>query len=94
MPDIQRNPGQIYSEISNSLLVYREKFAERQIKSVHCITDPAVSRDFCDMLEELCGTKPVLLEAGSVVKPSKDAPSDQKTIYPFTAAIGAAVRSL
>lgn len=94
LPGIQGNPGQIYSEISNSLLVYREKFAVNQLKNIYCIAETGLSRDFCDMLEELCGSRPVLLEVGSIVKPSNEAPTDQKTLFPFTAAIGAAVRSL
>jgi len=88
------NAGRIYTEISSSLLVYRERFPERQIKNLHCIAAPGLSRDFCDMLEELVGVKPVLLEAKSEVNISKDAPADQETLFPYTAAIGAALRSL
>ncbi len=88
------NAGRIYTEISSSLLVYRERFPERQVKNLHCIASPGLSRDFCDMLEELGGVKPVLLEAKSAVKPSKDAPANQETLFPYTAAIGAALRSL
>lgn len=88
------NAGRMYTEISSSLLVYRERFPERQIKNLHCIASPGLSKDFCDMLEELGGVKPVLLEVKSAVKPSKDVPANQEALFPYTAAIGAALRSL
>jgi type IV pilus assembly protein PilM len=88
------NASRIYSEINSSLLVYREKYADRPLKSIQCIVPPGLARDFGDMLEELGGSRPVLLEVKSAIKQSNDSPGDQETLYPFTAAVGAALRSL
>ena len=46
------------------------------------------------MVEEATGVEPALLEIKSVVPPSDSAPADQESLYPFTTAIGAALRSL
>lgn len=83
-----------FIEINNSLLVFRERFPERMITKVACIAEPDVMLEFCDMVNEATGVAPIQLEAKSVVKPADSAPADQKSLYPFTAAIGAALRSL
>jgi type IV pilus assembly protein PilM len=43
---------------------------------------------------EITGAEAVLLEAKSMVTPGDSVPADQDSLFPFTTAIGAALRSL
>jgi type IV pilus assembly protein PilM len=85
--------NRVFMEINNSLLAYRERFPERIIQKIACIAPPDAAGDFCSMVAEAVGSEPQLLEARAVVKPSDSVPADQQTLFPFTAAIGAALRS-
>jgi len=86
--------SRVYMEINSSLMVYRDRFPDRVVKRVYCIAPPAVAQDFCGMLTEAAGFEPALLEVKAVVRPGDSAPADQEALYPYTAAIGAALRSL
>ena len=86
--------GRVFMELNSSLLVYRERLPERQLTNVFCVAAPDLARDFSAMVTEATGIQPVLLEAKSVVRPSDAAPGDQETLFPFTAAIGAAIGGL
>ncbi|MBK5273548.1 MAG: pilus assembly protein PilM [Desulfuromonadales bacterium] len=86
--------SRVFMEINSSLKVYRDRFPERTVQHVSCIAPPAVARDFCCMVAEATGFEPSLLELKSVVRPSDSAPADQESLYPFTTAVGAALRSL
>jgi type IV pilus assembly protein PilM len=86
--------SRVYMEINSSLMVYRERFPERIVQHISCIAPPAISSEFCDMVAEATGFEPSLLEVKSSVIPADDAPADQESLYPFTTAIGAALRSL
>ena len=86
--------SRVYMEINNSLLAYRERFPDRMPLKVACIATPDSARDFCSMVGEVTGIDPLLLEIKSVIQPSDSTPADQKALFPFTAAIGAAMRSL
>jgi hypothetical protein len=46
------------------------------------------------MVAEATGVEAALLEVKSVLRPSDSAPADQESLFPFTTAIGAALRSL
>jgi type IV pilus assembly protein PilM len=81
-------------EINSSLKVFRDRFPEWVATHVSCLAPPDVAHDFCGMLTEATGVEPVLLEIKSVVRPSDSAPADQESLFPFTTAIGAAMRSL
>ncbi len=94
LPGVSAVDSRVYMEINNSLLVYRERFPERMVQKVACIATPDVMVEFCDMVAEATSVVPLQLEAKSAVKPSDSAPADQQSIFPFTAAIGAALRSL
>jgi type IV pilus assembly protein PilM len=94
LPGAAAVDSRVYMEINNSLLAYRERFPERMPVKVACIAAPDANRDFCGMVAEATGIEPLLLEVKSVIKPSDAAPADQKVLYPFTVAIGAALRSL
>jgi hypothetical protein len=86
--------GRLYQEIDNSFLVHRERFPEWIPRHVACIAPPDMSQDLCGMAAEITACEPVLLEAKSMITPSDSAPADQQTLFPFTSAIGAALRSL
>jgi type IV pilus assembly protein PilM len=86
--------SRVYMEINSSLMVYRDRFPERVVQHVSCIASPDVAREFCSMVAEATGCAPTLLEVKSVVKPADTAPADQESLFPYTTAIGAALRSL
>ncbi|MBL0226162.1 MAG: pilus assembly protein PilM [Geobacteraceae bacterium] len=86
--------SRIYMEINSSLKVYHDRFAERPVNPVSCIAPPDVAREFCGMVAEATGVEPTLLEIKSMVQPSDSAPGDQESLFPFTTAVGAALRSL
>lgn len=86
--------GRVYLEINSSFLVHRERFPERMPRQVACIAPPDMGRDFCAMVAEITACETVLLETKSMVTPGDNAPADQETLFFFTPAIGAAMRSL
>jgi type IV pilus assembly protein PilM len=86
--------SRVYMEINSSLKVYRDRFPEWTVKNASCVAPPDVAREFCGMVAEASGVEPALLEIKTAVKPSDSAPADQESLSPYTAAIGAALRSL
>lgn len=85
--------SRVYMEINSSLLVYRERFPERPVLHVFCVVAPDIAAPFLEMVAEATGVTPVLLEVKGTVKPGNAAPGDQLRLFPYTAAIGATVRS-
>jgi type IV pilus assembly protein PilM len=81
-------------EINSSLLVYKERFPERSVQTVFCVAAPNVAQNFLEMVAEATGLTPVLLETKGAVTPGNSAPGDQERLFPCTAAIGAALRSV
>ena len=94
LPGVSPHDGRVYREICNSLLAYRERFPERIPQGVACVAAPEAASGFRDMVSEAIAGEALLLETKSAVTPLADAPADQATLFPFTAAIGAALRSL
>lgn len=94
LPGISPVDRRVYTEINNSLLAYHERFPERGIGQALCVAPPDVANDFRDMLAETAGCTVSLLEAKTVVTTSDSAPADQQALFPFTAAIGAAMGNL
>lgn len=86
--------SRVYMEINNTLLAFRERFPELFLRKAVCIAPPDAARDFCGMIAEATGIEPAMLEAKTCVTPSDAAPADQGSLFPCTAAIGAALRSL
>lgn len=86
--------SRVFMEINSSLIVFRDRFPERQLHTVACIAPPDVAGQFCSMVEEAVNVEPVLLEIKSAITPANDAPADQVALFPYTTAIGAAMRSL
>lgn len=86
--------SRVYMEINSSFLVYRERFPDRVLQYVACIAPPDIALDYRGMVTEATGYEAVLLETKSVVTPADAAPADQESLFPFTTAIGAALRNL
>ena len=86
--------NRVFMEITNSLLVHRERFPERNASNVFCIAPPDVASVFCSMVTEAAGSEATLLETKTAVTPGEEAPGDQESFFLFSAAIGAALRSL
>ena len=91
---ISATDSRVYLEISSSLLVYRERFPEHPLHTVYCIASPDMELSFQEMVTEATGITPVMLETKTMIIPGNDAPGDQQSLFPYTAAIGAALRSL
>ncbi|OHB24602.1 MAG: hypothetical protein A2X79_05435 [Desulfuromonadaceae bacterium GWB2_53_15] len=94
LSDVAALDSRVYMEINSSFLVYRERFPERVLKHVACLAPPEMISDFCGMVTEVTLCESILLEVKSVVTPSDVSPADQESLFPFTSAIGAALRSL
>jgi len=86
--------NRVFMEIKSSLIIYNERFPEHISKTVFCVAPPDIASDFQEMVAEATGLSPTLLEIKTVVTPGDDAPGDQATLFPYTAAIGAALRGL
>jgi len=85
--------SRVYMEINSSFLVYHERFPDRVLTHVACFAPPEMMPDFCGMVTEVTACESILLETKSVVIPSDAVPADQKALFPFTSAIGAALRN-
>lgn len=94
LPGVSASDNRIYREISNSLMAYRERFPERVSHKVACVVSPEAAPLFREMVSAATSCEALLLETRDAVKPSPDAPADQTTLFPATAAIGAALRNL
>ncbi|KAB0669317.1 pilus assembly protein PilM [Oryzomonas sagensis] len=86
--------NRVFMEINNSLLVYRERFPELNTANVFCCAPPDAAHAFCEMVAEAAGAEAALLETKTAVTPGDEAPGDQESLFLFSAAIGAALRSL
>lgn len=86
--------NRVYMEINSSLLVYKERYPDRSVQAVFCVASPEAAQNFLEMVAEATGLPPVLLETKGAVTPGNSAPGDQARLFPCTAAIGAALRSM
>ena len=86
--------NRVFMEISSSLRVYQERFPDHLSHVVYCVASPDRAQKLQEMVAEAAGATPVLLETKALITPGNDAPGDQTTLFPYTAAIGAALRSL
>lgn len=85
--------SRVYMEINSSMMVYKERNPEKLPETIFCVASPDVAHDFLEMVGEATGLTPHLLEAKGVITPGNSAPADQLRLFPYTAAIGAALRS-
>jgi type IV pilus assembly protein PilM len=84
--------SRVYMEINSSLLVYKERFPEHQPKTVFCVAAQDVLQSFQELIAEATGLTPTVLETKGSVVPGNSAPGDEARLFPFSAAIGAALR--
>lgn len=86
--------SRLFMEINNSLLVYRERFPDHVSSSVFCMASPEMAETFVAMVSEAAGGTATLLEVKAVIQPGDSVPGDQLRLFPFSSAIGAAMRNL
>lgn len=86
--------SRVFMEINSSLLVYKERFPERPVQTVFCVTAPDAAANFQEMVAEATGLTPHLLEVKGSITPGNSAPGDQMRLFPYTAAIGASLRGV
>jgi type IV pilus assembly protein PilM len=86
--------SRLFMEINSSLLTYRERFPDRTSQKVFCAAPPNVAHNFKEMVAEASGLPPALLEIRTFVTSGDNAPEAQELLFPYTAAIGAALRGL
>lgn len=87
--------SRVFMEINSSLMVCKSRFPERNSRMAFCFAPAELLHDFKEMVIEATGSTVItLLETKSAVVPGNSAPADQKALYPYTAAIGAALRCL
>ena len=84
----------LHKEIRCSFLSYRDRYPERAIRQVFCIASPPGAPELCGVARDVLECEPVLLEAKGAVAPREGVPLDQGSLFPFSAAIGAAFRGL
>ena len=94
LPGVQRVDGRMFMEVNSSLLVFREKWPERAPRKVFTIASPALMDEFRAMVEDATGAEAVPLEVKRAIVPADAVPADQPSLFPFTGAIGAALRGL
>ena len=91
LPGCEPTDSRVYREISNSLLVYRERFPDRQLDTLFCMVAPEYMSDFLVLSAEATDLSPLPLETKGVVIPGNQVPGDQDRLFPYSAAIGAAM---
>lgn len=82
------------NEIRCSFLAYKARYPEHELKGVFCVTPPRTAGYFCGVARDAIGSEPVLLETKSALVVKENIPSDPESLFPFTTAIGAALRAL
>lgn len=78
----------VYTEINSSVLAYRERFPEREIKHAACFSPPGAASDFLDLVSDAAGCASSRLDTRAVITTSDSISEEQ--IFQYTAAIGAA----
>jgi len=87
--------SRVYMEINSSILVHRERFPDQPMETVFYIAAPDDAEDVREMIAEATGITPILLETKDAVTVRGSVPGgDQTRLFPCTAAIGAALRTL
>jgi len=94
MPEAQASESRLHKEIKCSFLSYRSHFQNRNLGGVYCIAPPGDANNFCGIVSDALGCDTILLETKTAVTAAEGIPSDQESLFPFTAAIGAALREL
>jgi len=84
----------VHQEIRRSFLSYKAKFPEGEIKNVFCLAPPQLAGGFCGIARDAIGGEPVLLDPKSALEIRGKDFSAPDPLFPFTSAIGTALRAL
>lgn len=94
MPAGHAPDATVHNEIKCTMLSYRERFRKDDARAVFCLAPPQWADGFIDIARDALRCEPALLETRTAVSAAKDVPSDQESLFPFTTAIGAALRGM
>jgi type IV pilus assembly protein PilM len=84
----------VQQEVRRSFLSYKAKFPEGEIKNVFCLAPPQLAKGFCGIARDAIGGEPVLLDSKSALEIRGKDFSAPDPLFPFTSAIGTALRAL
>jgi len=84
----------LHTELRRSYLSYRDHFPEDALTSTLCIVSPPEAPDALRIAREVMGCDSTLLETPDSVKAADGVPLSRERLFPFSAAIGAALRGL
>jgi type IV pilus assembly protein PilM len=84
----------VHKEIRFSFLSYKSRFPERELRDVFCIAPLQAAKSFCGVARDALGGEPVFLDAKSAIDVRGKNLSVPEPLFPFTSAIGTAIRAL
>ncbi|MHC1697053.1 MAG: type IV pilus biogenesis protein PilM [Geobacteraceae bacterium] len=86
--------GPVLTEVRRSFLSYKAKFPEGELRDVFCSAPPQLATSFCGIVRDAIGGEPVLLDPRSAIEIRGKDFSVPDPLFPFTSAIGTALRAL
>jgi type IV pilus assembly protein PilM len=84
----------VHKEIRRSFLSFKAKLPECEIRNVFCVAAPQHSEAFCGIARDSIGCEAVLLDIKSALEVRGKNSSIPELLFPFTTAIGTALRAL
>jgi type IV pilus assembly protein PilM len=90
----EMEPDSLHKEIRCSFLSYKDKFPKQELGNVFCVAPPQTANSFCSIARDAVGCEPILLEAASALELRGKDFSMPEPLFPFTSAIGTALRAL
>lgn len=93
LPEDESVHDRLHQEVRFTFLSYKEHFPEREPRTVFCFAPPRIAREFCGMVTDAAGCDPVLLETKTALSIKEGISSEPEFLFPFTAAMGAALKA-
>jgi len=84
----------VHKEVRFSFLSYKSRFPLRELRDVFCIAPLQTAKSFCGVARDALGCEPVLLDTKSALDVRGKGLSVPEPLFPFTSAIGTAIRAL
>ncbi|MDD2336688.1 MAG: pilus assembly protein PilM [Geobacteraceae bacterium] len=84
----------VHKEVRFSFLSYKARFPERVFRDVFCIAPLQMAKSLCGVARDAIGCEPVLLDTKSALEVRGKDLSVPESLFPFTSAIGTAIRAL
>jgi len=84
----------VHNEIKCTMLAYRDRFQGRDTSTVYCVAPPRAAEEFRDIVRGVFRCESVQLETRTAIATAENVPSDQESLFPFSTAVGAALRGL